>query len=1084
MPAVKPTTRVRFGGFELDLTTGELWPVEPVESGGKVVLREQPFRVLRMLIERGGEIVTREEIKKRLWPNDTVVDFDHSINAVIKVLRRALGDSADNPRYIGTLARRGYRLLVSPEWLEPDPESPRGAANGTHSLPPGSSLIGKMVSHYRVLEVIGGGGMGMVYKAEDIKLGRLVALKFLPEEVASDPIALRRFEREAQTASALNHPNICTIYEIEEYGGHPCIVMELLEGETLLHHLNSSASKTMSLIRFLDTAIQICDGLQAAHDKGIIHRDIKPANIFLTKQGPVKILDFGLAKLASGQEIARTDTVQETPDAEGPGGTYASLTRTGATMGTAGYMSPEQVRKEKLDARSDLFSFGLVLYEAAVGRRAFPGETAELVHHAIRHQTVPRAHDLNSAVPRKLGAVIAKALEKDPALRYQSCAEMRREVERVRKATQPARERARKWVAAAALLVVLALVSWMYVRSRNRIALSAHDTVVLAVDNQTGEPAFNDAMYSSLLVALGQTPYLNVLGAAKVSETLRALDLSVDPTRVTAQMATRVCLHTNSKLVIAGSLTEAGNNFRIELAGIDCKSGKTIAREQKDSPNRSQVINLLGVSAAQLRRRLGEPTESVARFNQPLDEATSASPEAIQLLTEGYRRSLAFDIPGAIPFYQRAIEIDPNLALAHSALAGARHFMGDETLAAEAGSNAFALRDRLTMQARFITEATYYTVVTGEQEKARVVLAQWVQTYPDDFMGHHNFGVCLLLLGRPDQALAEFREALRLNPNAFSYHDVIRTSIYAGRFDEAQATFAEADARNIDSPRLRSHRLLLAFLKKDDAAMQEQWRWAMGKPDFEYLALFGRAQVGSYYGRVRESRSLIDQAREIAKKAGATSSINEFDSWELSSQVETGNFAPVRRDADKLLNKAKDREDRLSLALIFARAGDVVRAQKLADRASRDAPLDTQVQDYCLPAIRAAIKLDANDPAGAVELLRPAEKYELAFSDPFNSIYPAYIRGLAYLQMGEGRLASAEFQKLVDHPGLVGRDIIGALSRLQIARAQKLSGKEAAAQKSYEAFLMLWKDADPDLPVYQQAKAEYAKLRLSANPVR
>src|SRR5882724_4812369 len=369
--------RVRLGGFEINLRSGELRPVGAVNGDGKLLLREQPFQVLRMLIDRGSKMVTREEIRKQLWPNDTVVDFDHGINMAIGVLRRALGDSADNPQYIETLARRGYRLLVTPERLETTTETVRGGAVSPQGLPVLGGLISKKVSHYHVLDVIGGGGMGVVYKAEDLKLGRRVALKFLPEELANDPISLRRFEREARTASALNHPNICTIYEIEEYEGQPFIVMELLEGDTLLSGLDAFEPEAVRLQALLDIAIQICRGLQAAHDKGIIHRDIKPANIFLTKQGPVKILDFGLAKLADMEEV---DEIRPSEGADGgskelsiEAGTERSrgpvnLSRSGLVVGTAGYMSPEQVRRGKLDSRTDLFSFGLVLYEMATGK--------------------------------------------------------------------------------------------------------------------------------------------------------------------------------------------------------------------------------------------------------------------------------------------------------------------------------------------------------------------------------------------------------------------------------------------------------------------------------------------------------------------------------------------------------------------------------------------------------------------------------------------------------------------------------------------------------------------------------------------
>src|SRR5882724_11370114 len=482
-------TRVRFGGFDLDLKSGELRSIGSQGADNQVLLREQSLQVLRMLIERKGKIVTREEIKKKLWPNDTIVDFDHSINATIKTLRRALGDSADSPHYIETLARRGYRLRPAIEWLESTAGFPRGDGPVAPVLQDHAGLIGRKVSHYRVLKIIGAGGMGTVYEAEDLKLGRSVALKFLPEDMTSDAVALQRFEREAQTASALNHPNICTIYEIQEHEAQPFIVMELLQGDTLRSRIAETEFEALPLVEVFDIALQVCDALQAAHEKGIVHRDIKPANIFLTTQGTVKILDFGLAKLVASEESAGTDPAEASgkqrerssaPSVAGQKNVGAGLTRPGTTAGTAGYMSPEQVRKEKLDARTDLFSFGMVLYEMAAGRRAFVGETVAEIHDAILHKTPVPAHDLNPAVPRSLDAVITKALEKDREQRYQSAAEMSKDLARVQGQVQPRRLRLRKLFAAAALLAVGALSVWRYEVHRHRITLAPTDTIVLA----------------------------------------------------------------------------------------------------------------------------------------------------------------------------------------------------------------------------------------------------------------------------------------------------------------------------------------------------------------------------------------------------------------------------------------------------------------------------------------------------------------------------------------------------------------------------------------------------------------------------
>ena len=1078
--------RVRLGGFEINLRSGELWPAGAVNGDGKLLLREQPFQVLRMLIDRGGKMVTREEIRKKLWPNDTVVDFDHGINMAIGVLRRALGDSADNPQYIETLARRGYRLLVTPERLETTTETVRGGAAGPQGLPVPGGLVGKKVSHYRVLEVIGGGGMGMVYKAEDLKLGRQVAVKFLPEELASDSVALQRFEREAQTASALNHPNICTIHQIAEYEGQPFIVMELLEGSTLLHQLSLTESKAIPMVSLLEIALQICDGLQAAHDKGIIHRDVKPANIFLTKRGPVKILDFGLAKLASTEEIGEigspegadiTSAGSKQPSSERhtetSRGVHTNLTGTGIAIGTTGYMSPEQVSKEKLDARTDLFSFGLVLYEMAAGRRAFTGETAAVVHNAILNQTPALARDLNSAVPRGLDTVITKALEKDRSRRYQSAAEMREDIERIQRETQPPRN-TRRWVGAIALLVVLASGGWIYWRFRNRVLLSASDTIVLAVNNQTGDPVFDDALYTALRVALEQTPYLNTLIDLKVRGTLRALNRS-DDAKLTPEIAREVCLQTNSKMVVASSIADAGNGLRIELKGIDCRSGVTVAQVRQDAASRNEVVHLLGVSTAQLRNKLGEPLTSVAKFNKPLEQATSPSLEALQLLTEGYRHHLAGDPQAALPYYQRAIDVDPDFALAHAALGSAYQNLGELALAAAAVKKTYELRTRMTEPGRFHAEDSYYADITGEQEKALPILLQWVGTFPQDFIAHNNLSWCLQLLGQPDRSLAEAREAARLLPSPWSYGALIQRSIYTDRLDEAKATFDEADVRKFDGTVLRVTRALLAFLKKDKAAMQDQWNWAVGRSDAEPVLLYVRSNVEAYYGH-------FHLATAQTNKADSLRPTGPFKTFHALREAEIGDSAQAEQEAAKALKKVQNRGDQLALALVFARAADIAEAQKLADALSQDSPSDTVVQYYCLPAIRAAIRLHENDPAGAVEILRPTVKYDLAYpADSFNSLYPAYIRGLAYLQMGEGRMAAAEFQKLLDHPGLVGTDILGALSYLQVARAQKMMGDQSAARKSYEDFLTLWKDADSDIPIYRQAKAEYARLRSSSN---
>jgi len=1069
--------RVRVGAFELDLKSGELCPVGVYEADGRVLLREQPFQVLRMLVERAGKIVTREEIKQKLWPNDTIVDFDHSINTTIKTLRRALGDSAENPQYIETLARRGYRLMVATEWLESTLGVPRGDASRVETFPEPSGLVGKKVSHYRVLEVIGGGGMGMVYKAEDLKLGRQVALKFLPEELASDPVALKRFEREAQTASALNHPNICTIYEIEEHGGEPFIVMELLEGGTLRNRMAAPEPKTIPVLELLDIATQVSNGLQVAHDKDIIHRDIKPANIFLTKQGTVKILDFGLAKLAAREDVAGRDpaeaSLEKRPSTSEKSAAradqiYTSLTRPGTAAGTAGYMSPEQVRKEKLDSRTDLFSFGMVLYEMAVGRRAFEGETVAEIHDAILNQRVAPAHDLNSSVPRALDAVIAKALEKDRSRRYQSAAEMREDLARARK--EPGRRRMVRWVSAAALLLFVAIGYWFYWNYRNRVTLSATDTIVLGdINNRTSDPVFDDALNTALRYGMEQTPYLDVLGIDKVFGTLALLKIP-PTTKLTPEVARQVCLRTNSKFAITDSIADAGSRYRIEMQAIDCQSGAAVARVEEVA-NRNEVVHVLGVSAAQLRRKLGEPAASLARFNMPLEEALTSSMEALQVGTLGYKRHIVGDLKGAIPYYQHALELDPNLAPTYEGLGVAYNSLHERDLAVSAYTRAYELRARMTEPSRLGTEYLYYAWVTGEREKALSVLSQSVQTFPRNVTARINLASCLAFLGQPDKAADEAREAARLGPTAYNYSEWTLHSFHAERLNEAQAVLDEAAVRKFDAFELQRGRIWLAFLRNDQGAMQEQWNQAMGRPD-EYRFFLLRSYVEGYHGRFRKARELIQQAADMVPGAAELEPTYTTPLWE----AESGDSVRAVQIAATALRTVSNRDGKLYLALAFAQAGNIEQARKMADSLDQDFPLDTLVQNYSLPTIRAAMKLKANDPAGAIAALQHSLKYELSFNFSFNGLYPAYIRGLAYLQLGEGRLAAAEFQKLVDHRGLVGIDVIGALAHLQMARAQKMMADEGSARKWYEDFLTLWKDADPDIPIYQQAKTEYAKL--------
>jgi len=1070
--------RVRFGAFELDLSTGELRSIEARDANNpdlnnKVILREQVFQVLRVLLEREGKIVTREEIKAKLWPNDTVVDFDHSINVTIKSLRRALGDSADSPRYIETLARRGYRLMVAAEYLESAPGNARGDAHSPLAYAEvRGDLIGKKVSHYRVLDVIGGGGMGMVYRAEDLKLGRSVALKFLPQELTSDAVALQRFEREAQAASSLNHPNICTIHAIEEHEAQPFIVMELLEGETLRSRMAALEPKALPFHELSEIARQVCSGLEAAHQRGIIHRDIKPANIFLCKSGVAKILDFGLAKLAGDVGLEKGEAASPTA-ASSADHLKRDLTRTGTLAGTAGYMSPEQVRHEGLDTRTDLFSFGLVLYEMAAGQRAFTGPTVVDVHQAVLHETPVPARVRNPMLPGGFDALLAKALQKDRVQRYQSATALKNDLERIVRVANPARKRVRQATAAVTLLALVAVGIWRYNVYRHRITLAPTDTIVLAdADNQTGDPVFDDALNISLRYEMQQTPYLNILGIDKAYATLAQFKLP-SSTKITPDVARQICSRTNSKMVISQSIADAGNRYHLEMRALGCDSGAILAREQEDISSRNEVVHELGVTAVRLRSKLGEPSVSLARFNQPLEKALSASLEALQAHAEGVKLHFVGDFAGALKLYQRAAELDHDFAVNYGSMGAAYLSQNKIDLAEASYEHAYQLRDRLTEKKRLDIEISYYSYTIGDWEKVYSSALGFLEIFPRDVPAHANFRMALLHLGQPDRAADEAAEIARLQPTSYYFGGAIQTTRFASRFNDAKSWLAKADALKFDNLVIRRERLILAFATGDRETVERILKEEEAGRHREDL-LFEHSLIEIQQGRFRSAERLRWQPlRPISKDSNA-------DWWTVLSALENaevGMYGQARRYEGKATRISLDRGDRVALALALARSGQTAEADRLADQISAERPQDTLVQHYFIPTIRAAIKLQQRDPAAAIDLLRGAAKHDLAFTVSFNYLYPAYIRGLAYLELGDGQSAAAQFQKQIDNPGFSVRHVIGPLAWLQLGRAQKMTGDEAAARKSYETFLDLWKNADPDIPIYQQAKAEYAKLQ-------
>jgi eukaryotic-like serine/threonine-protein kinase len=629
-----------------------------------------------------------------------------------------------------------------------------------------------------------------------------------------------------------------------------------------------------------------------------------------------------------------------------------------------------------------------------------------------------------------------------------------------------------KWFAAAALLAVIAATFWSYWHYRRPLTLSATDTIVLAdAKNETSDPVFDDALDPALRYEMQQTPYLNILGIDKVSGTLAELKLP-PATKLTPEVARQICGKTNSKLVISQAIGDAGNGYYLRMRALDCGSGATLAEEQADIAKRNEVVHELGVTAARLREKLGEPADSLARFNQPLEMALTPSLEALQAGTQGLKLSLAGDAQGGLKLYQRAVELDPSFAVAYERMGAGNLILGNTELSEASYTRAYQLRDRLTERDRLGAEITYYSNVIGDWEKEYSSVLRFLEIFPRDVFAHTNLREAFVHLGQPDRAADEAAEVARMRPSSYYFGSAIQSIRFASRFNEAKSWLAKADALKFDNSLIRRERLIVAFATGDrdnvETILKDE---EQGKYRQDFLK--EHALIEIQHGRFHSAETLRLQVLGPTPKASDADLSGILSALE---DTEAGKDVEARREESRAAASPLDRNDKLFLALALARSGRAAEAAQLADQISAERPEDTLVQHYFIPTVRAANKLQQHDPAAAIDLLRGTAKYDLAFTG-FVYLYPPYIRGLAYLELGDGRSAAAQFRKLLDNPGFAVRHVTGPLAWLQLARAQKMMGDEAATRKSYETFLDLWKNADPDIPIYQQAKAEYAKLR-------